>query len=125
MTRASRVGTLKHPLFTCVINLCGPFVHTFVYGRFNKRERFKDVFMGFKMWDMVTNFGFRTLPDGRCEVYHRGEYFHGNIPPVSLAVIIVFQIHARWLAWATEHHINHHAFTAETDEDEEIEELSR
>jgi len=40
---------------------------------FNKRERFKDVLFGRTMWDMVQNFGFHTLPDGRVEVYHRGE----------------------------------------------------
>jgi hypothetical protein len=62
---------------------------------FNKRERFKDVFLGMTMWDMVTNFGFETLPDGRTMVYHHGEYFKGNIPPISLLVRLVFSIHAR------------------------------
>ena len=92
---------------------------------FNKRERFKDVCMGVTCWDMVTNFGFHTLPDGRVEVYHRGEYFKGSIPPVSLAVYLVFKLHARWLFWATEHHIQKYAFTAETEEEEAVEELSR
>ena len=92
---------------------------------FNKRERFKDVFLGYTMWDMVTNFGFETLPDGRTMVYHHGEYFKGNIPPISLIVRLVFGIHARWVAWATEHHLNHYAFQNETDFDEQMEHDSR
>jgi len=92
---------------------------------FNKRERFKDVWLGLTMWDMVTNFGVERLPDGRIECYHHGEYFHGKIPFLSLAVRLVFQIHSRWVAWATEHYINHYAFTSETDEEEEIEENAR
>ncbi|KAG7349261.1 hypothetical protein IV203_011858 [Nitzschia inconspicua] len=92
---------------------------------FNKRERFKDVFLGWTMWDMVTNFGFETLPDGRTMVYHHGEYFKGNVPPVSLLVRLVFGIHARWVAWATEHHINHYAFKNATEFDEQMEHDSR
>jgi hypothetical protein len=37
----------------------------------------------------------------------------------------VFGIHARWVAWATEHHLNHYAFQNETDFDEKIEHDSR
>jgi len=92
---------------------------------FNKRERFRDVFLGFTCWDMVTNFGFEKLPDGRVMVYHHGEYFSGSIPPISLIVRLVFGIHARWVAWATEHHINHYAFQNETEFDEQLEEESR
>jgi hypothetical protein len=92
---------------------------------FNKRERFKDVFLGRTMWDMVTNFGFETLPDGRVLVYHHGEYFKGNIPPISLLVRLVFGIHARWVAWATEHHLNHYAFKNNTEYDEKMEHDSR
>lgn len=92
---------------------------------FNKRERFKDVFLGFTCWDMVTNFGFETLPDGRTMIFHHGEYFKGNIPPISLIVRLVFSVHARWVAWATEHHINHYAFKNETEFDEMLEEESR
>jgi hypothetical protein len=55
----------------------------------------------------------------------QGEYFHGNLPVVSQIVKIVFQIHARWVAWSTEHHINHYAFTAHSNEEEEMEEESR
>jgi len=92
---------------------------------FNKRERFRDLCYGWTCWDMVINFGFRTLEDGSIEVYHFGEYFHGNLPVVSQLALLVFKTHARWLAWATEHHINHFAFTAKTEEEEEMEEESR
>jgi hypothetical protein len=54
-----------------------------------------------------------------------GEYFHGNAPVISQIIKIVFQVHARWVAWSTEHHINHYAFTANSDEEEEMEEESR
>eukprot|EP00522_Entomoneis_paludosa_P013744 CAMPEP_0172444010 /NCGR_PEP_ID=MMETSP1065-20121228/4163_1 /TAXON_ID=265537 /ORGANISM="Amphiprora paludosa, Strain CCMP125" /LENGTH=673 /DNA_ID=CAMNT_0013194427 /DNA_START=19 /DNA_END=2040 /DNA_ORIENTATION=+ len=92
---------------------------------FNKRERFRDVFLGFTCWDMVTNFGFEKLPDGRVMVYHHGEYFSGSIPPISLLVRLVFGIHARWVAWATEHHINHYAFQNDNEFDEHLENESR
>ena len=98
---------------------------------FNKRERFKDVIVlslngePIVCWDMIQNFGFHSLPDGTIEVYHRGEYFHGRTPPFSLIVRLVFQLHARWVAWAAEHHINHHAFTSKTAREEEEEEESR
>lgn len=92
---------------------------------FNKRERFQNTLFGYTMWDMVSNFGFRTLEDGTFECYHTGEFFHGNIPIISQLVLTVFKVHARWLAWSTEHHINHYAFTANTEEEEEWEEESR
>lgn len=91
---------------------------------FNKRERFRNIFMGWTAWDMVVNFGFRTREDGIVEVYHHGEYFHGNMPIVSQITKLVFQVHARWLAWSTEHHVNHYAFP-DTEEGEELEEQSR
>merc|ERR1740130_1325455 len=64
---------------------------------FNKRERFKNECFGgnFTMWDMITNFGFESLPDGRCMVYHHGEYFHGNLPPLSLIMSLVFRFHSK------------------------------
>ncbi|KAL7571684.1 hypothetical protein ACA910_011211 [Epithemia clementina (nom. ined.)] len=94
---------------------------------FNKRERFHNKLFGtWTAWDMVSNFGFRTCEeDGTIECYHYGEYFHGNLPIVSQIVMLVFKIHARWLAWSTEHHINHYAFTANNEEEEELEEESR
>mmetsp|Transcript_187 Transcript_187/g.314 ORF Transcript_187/g.314 Transcript_187/m.314 type:complete len:206 (+) Transcript_187:129-746(+) len=41
---------------------------------FNKRERFRDTLFGYTCWDMVINFGFRTLEDGTRECYHYGQY---------------------------------------------------
>jgi hypothetical protein len=92
---------------------------------FNKRERFRNILFGWTCWDMVINFGFRTLDNGGIEVYHYGEYFHGNLPVVAQIMKLVFTIHARWLAWSTEHHLNHYAFTAETEDEEKFEEESR
>jgi hypothetical protein len=92
---------------------------------FNKRERFRNVFMGYTCWDMVTNFGFEKQPDGRILVYHHGEYFASKLPPISLLVKLVFTCHARWVAWATEHHLHHYAFRNETEVDEELERESR
>jgi len=88
---------------------------------FNKRERFRSVFKGYTAWDMVCNFGFEDLGDGRVMVYHHGARFKSSLPPVSWFVRGVFGLHARWVAWATEHHVNHYAFR----EDEKAEEASR
>jgi len=92
---------------------------------FNKRERFEDKLFGITMWDMIQNFGFHQMPDGRCVVYHYGEYFHGYCPPLSLLVRLIFQVHARWVAWATHHHIAHEAFISKTEEEEAVEHESR
>jgi len=94
---------------------------------FNKRERFRDTLFGYTCWEMVLNFGFRTLEDGTRECYHFGEYFHGNLPIISQIMLLVFKVHARWVAWSTEHHINHYAFSSgiDDDEEEEMEEQSR
>jgi len=91
---------------------------------FNKRERFRSVFRGYTAWDMVCNFGFEDLGDGRCMVYHHGAYFKSSLPPVSWFVRGVFGLHARWVAWAAEHHINQYAFP-KVEEDEKAEEASR
>ena len=61
-------------------------------------------------------------------LYHAstiGEYFHGNLPIISQIMLILFKIQARWVAWSTEHHINHYAFADEEGEAEEMEEQSR
>lgn len=92
---------------------------------FNKRERFKDTLFGITMWDYVINYGFTSLPDGRVSVYHQGEYFRGYSPPFSLLMKAFFRIHARYMVWATEHHINHLAFTSETEQEKKIETESR
>merc|ERR1719282_179007 len=73
---------------------------------FNKREQFKNTIFGITLWDMWINYGFTTLPDGRTEVYHQGESFKGYSPPLSLLMMLVFRIHARYMVWAAEHHIN-------------------
>eukprot|EP00536_Pseudo-nitzschia_multiseries_P002453 jgi/Psemu1/322546/estExt_fgenesh1_pg.C_330011 len=98
------------------------------YGKwFNKRERFKNECFGgsFIMWDMVTNFGFETLPDGRVMVYHHGEYFNGFLPPLSLIMSAVFRFHSKIVIKTTEHHIKHYAFRNETEIDEKMEHDSR
>lgn len=75
---------------------------------------------------MVINFGFQTKEDGSRECYHAGEYFHGNVPILSQAMLLIFKVHARWVVWSTEHHVNHYAFSSDTtDEDEKMEEESR
>jgi hypothetical protein len=86
---------------------------------FNKRERFRDVLFGrYTCWDMITNFGFQRLDDGRLLVYHHGEYFTSRLPPFSLLARLIFGIHARWVAWATEHYLNHYAFPPDNDDDD-------
>ena len=75
---------------------------------------------------MVINYGFVTREDGSRECYHAGEYFHGNVPIISQAMLLIFKIHARWVVWSTEHHVNHYAFSSgDSDEEEEMEEESR
>ena len=56
-----------------------------------------------------------------------GEYFHGNLPIISQIMLILFKIQARWVAWSTEHHINHYAFASDEEGEaaEEMEEQSR
>jgi len=74
---------------------------------FNKRERFTDKApWGVGLWwDLVENFGFNQRADGTCEVYHHGEAFYGPWP-----VRLIFELHARYLIWAAERHINSPAF---------------
>merc|ERR1712176_1616205 len=90
-----------------------------------KRERFKNTLFGYTIWDLVINYGFTRLEDGRLECYHQGESFHGTIPIFSAIMKNVFYYHAWVVAMFTKNHINNHAFTAETEEEEEIEERSR
>lgn len=94
---------------------------------FNKRERFKNECFGgsYTMWDMVTNFGFETLPDGRVMVYHHGEYFYGNLPPLSLIMSAVFRFHSAIVIKTTEHHLRYYAFRNDTEIDEQMEHESR
>jgi len=94
---------------------------------FNKRERFKNECFGgrYLMWDMMSNFGFETLPDGRCMVYHHGEYFNGNLPPLSLIMRLVFTVHSWIVVRTTKHHLTHYAFKNDTKIDEKMEHDSR
>lgn len=90
-------------------------------GWFNKREHFQDVaptFLGgFTLWQMTQNFGYHRLSDGTCVVYHQGERFRGFFP-----VRLLFQLHAKYVIWATERYINSDAFGSE-DLQEEAEEI--
>lgn len=90
---------------------------------FNKRERFTTTLFDYTLWDMVLNFGFRTLEDGSRECYHVGEYFHGNLPVLSQIMLLVFKVHARWVVWSTEHHINHYAFGSSYEDEDKAEEF--
>ena len=74
---------------------------------------------------MVTNFGFETLPDKRIMVYHHGEYFYGNLPPISLVVSLIFRMHAKFVIKSTEHHLKYYAFRNDTEVDEKMEHDSR
>jgi len=83
---------------------------------FNKQERFHDTLFGFPMWDMVQNFGFKSNGDGTTEVYHYGERIRAPFP-----IRLIFQIHAMYVIWATEQHVNSELFGADDEhEDEEI-----
>jgi hypothetical protein len=84
---------------------------------FNKREHFYEAapsFLGgFTLWDLTQNFGFHRLDDGTCEVYHHGEKFEGLFP-----IRLIFQLHARYVIWATEKYLNSVNFGTEGFEDE-------
>merc|ERR1719310_2613373 len=82
---------------------------------FNKKERFKctDAVFGNTLWEMVQNFGYATREDGKIEVYHYGQKWQG-----PFFIRLIFQMHARYVIWATEQHINSPRFLAQ-DEDEE------
>lgn len=70
---------------------------------FNKRERFVQYipFTRYLLWDQVQNYGYKMLPDGTIQVIHNGESFYGPWP-VRLAA----KLHAEYVVWATEKHIN-------------------
>ena len=82
---------------------------------FNKKERFKcsDSLFGNTLWEMVQNFGYATREDGKIEVYHYGQKWQG-----PFFIRLVFQMHARYVIYATEQHVNSPRFLAQ-DEDEE------
>eukprot|EP00980_Cylindrotheca_fusiformis_P028798 scaffold22647_cov145-Cylindrotheca_fusiformis.AAC.8 len=87
---------------------------------FNKKEHFRDhapsFLGGFKLWEMTQNFGYHLKDDGTCEVYHHGEQFSGFFP-----VRLLFDLHSRYVIWATEKYINSDAFGME-DRERDLEE---
>ena len=76
---------------------------------FQKRERFKNFIpmTRFLMWDQTQCYGYNRREDGTCEVFHRGEVFYG-----PMIVRLLVMVHARYVIWATEKHINSPAFAA-------------
>lgn len=72
-----------------------------------KRERFKNFlpWTRFLMWDQTQCYGYNRLEDGQLEVFHRGDVFNGPLP-----VRMLVNLHARYVIWATEKHINSSAF---------------
>lgn len=91
---------------------------------FNKKEHFRDVapsFLGgFTLWEMTQNFGYHRYDDGTCVVYHHGERFQG-----FFLVRLIFQLHAKYVIWATEKYINSDAFGSDCDRHEVLEEQRR
>jgi hypothetical protein len=91
---------------------------------FNKKEHFCDVappsLGGFTLWKMTQNFGYHRLDNGTCEVYHHGEHFQGLFP-----LRILFDLHARYVFWATQRYVNSVAFGSENDDDNEVAEEFR
>merc|ERR1719486_355465 len=70
---------------------------------FQKVERFKNFIplTPFLMWDQTQCYGYNRREDGTCEVFHRGQNFYGPLP-----VRWLVQMHAMYVIWATEKHIN-------------------
>lgn len=79
---------------------------------FNKKEHFHDVapswLGGITLWEMTQNFGYHRYDDGTCVVYHHGENFKGFFP-----IRLLFQLHAKYVIWATEKYVNSDAFGSE------------
>lgn len=93
-------------------NIDGKDVVTF----FNKRERFVNYipFTKVLLWDQVQNYGYQRHRDGTIEITHSGEEFFG--PPIVAELV---KLHARYVAWATEKHINSPIFGTEDLEKQE------
>jgi len=83
---------------------------------FQKRERFKNFipFTRFILWDQIQCYGYKRMEDGTIEVFHRGEQFYGPLP-----IRLLVQLHARYVIWATEKHINSPAFGVASLEEQE------
>lgn len=74
---------------------------------FQKEERFKNYipFTSILMWDQTQQYGYERREDGTLEMFHRGKCFYGPLP-----VRLLVQLHAYYVIWATEKHINSPAF---------------
>ena len=83
---------------------------------FNKKERFKcvDKIFGFTLWEMVQNFGYIQREDKKCEVYHYGQQWYG-----PFFIRFIFYIHACYVIYATEQHINSERFLNKNDDNED------
>jgi len=86
-----------------------------VVGFFNKRERFVNYVpfsaalgLPILLWDQTQNYGFQRLKDGSMRVSHQGESFYGPWP-----IVYAVKLHAAYVAWATEKHINSELFGTE------------
>jgi hypothetical protein len=85
---------------------------------FNKRENFKEVapFGNILLWEMTQNFGYNRKNDGTCEVYLHGERFEGLFP-----IRFIFQLHSKYVAWATQRYIESKEFgTLDREEEAEV-----
>ena len=84
---------------------------------FNKKETFCDHapswLGGFKLWEMTQNFGYHRYEDGTCVVSHQGERFEGFFP-----IRLLFQLHAKYVVWATEKYLNGPFFGVQDREDQ-------
>jgi len=83
---------------------------------FQKRERFKNFipFTRFLMWDQVQCYGYHRREDGSSEIFHRGEYINAPLP-----VRMLVKLHAKYVIWATEKHINSPGFLGKASLDEQ------
>lgn len=67
------------------------------------------------LWDQTWKYGFRTLEDGKIEVYHHGESFLGPWP-----IRLIVMAHQYYVLWACQSFINGQAFgTDDIDEQQE------
>ena len=86
---------------------------------FNKKERFKctDALFGYTLWEMVQNFGYAQKDDGTYEVYHYGQMWRG-----PFFIRLIFQMHARYVIFATEQHLNSERFVGKEETSDEASE---
>ena len=84
---------------------------------FNKKERFKciDSLFGFTIWEMVQNFGYTQRDDNTSEVYHYGQSWYG-----PFFIRLLFHLHAAYVMYATEQHINSDKFLHRKEEEEDL-----